>query len=88
MIFNNYLPKFNFIFKLFLIIFCSVNLTAGYRSLMVKNLPTITSQTQQKLQITYQKITIYIYMKMVTIGDKRLQNFTLPNINLMLITKK
>ena len=34
MIFNNYLPRFNFIFKLFLIIFCSVNLTAGYRSLI------------------------------------------------------
>ena len=62
MIFNNYLPKFNFIFKLFLIIFCSVNLTAGYRSLMVKNLPydnfSNTAKIANNLSNDYH---IYIY---------------------------
>ena len=38
MIFNNYLPRFNSIFKLFLIIFCSVNLIAGSRSFNCKKL--------------------------------------------------
>ena len=62
MIFNNYLPRFNSIFKLFLIIFCSVNLIAGSRSLIVKSSPYDNFSNTAKIANELSKdYNIYLY---------------------------